>query len=134
MWMTHYAIRCTIRKWAVSASAWQHCLLPSAQVSSEDVALLSLLLYPKAIDLRCLSALHAMLLHLTRNCPPTLRKPTPSFVSIANRRGVTAESVGNFLRTTHSTTTPPFKMPNPKMADYQIDAIVSYLLSLKRQH
>ena len=66
--------------------------------------------------------------------PPTLRKPTPSFVSIANRRGVTAESVGNFLRTTHSTITPPFKMPNPKMADYQIDAIVSYLLSLKGQH
>jgi hypothetical protein len=25
-------------------------------------------------------------------------------------------------------------MPNPKMADYQIDAVASYLLSLKRQH
>jgi mono/diheme cytochrome c family protein len=66
--------------------------------------------------------------------PPTLRKPARSFVSIANRRGVTAESVGNFLRTTHSTMTPPLKMPNPKLADYQIDAIVSYLLSLKGQH
>jgi len=66
--------------------------------------------------------------------PPTLAKPAATFLSIANRRNVTAESLRAFLRTTHSTTTPPFKMPNPQLADYQTDAIVSYPLSLKGQH
>ena len=69
-----------------------------------------------------------------QEAPPILKNPGPSFVSIANGRGVTAESVRAFIRTTHSTTTPPFTMPNPQLADYQADAIVSYLVSLKGPH
>ncbi len=64
--------------------------------------------------------------------PPVLNEPGPSFRSIANRKDVTADFVRTFLRTTHATTTSPFKMPDPQLADYETNAIVTYLLSLKR--
>lgn len=63
--------------------------------------------------------------------PPILKQPGPSFASIAGNRNITADSIRAFLQTTHSTTTPPFRMPNPELADYQESAIIAYLLSLR---
>jgi cytochrome c len=63
--------------------------------------------------------------------PPILDKPAPPFLAIANRPDTTEASLRRFLLTTHRTTS---KMPNPNLADYQINAIVAYLLSLKSQH
>ena len=64
---------------------------------------------------------------------PMLTNPGPPFRTIANRAGVTPLSLRNFLLTTHSSTTPPFTMPNPQLSDRQIDAVVAYILSLRTQ-
>jgi Cytochrome c len=66
--------------------------------------------------------------------PPVLYKPAPPFLVIANRPNTTEASLRQFLLTTHSTMRPTFTMPNPALADYQLNAIVAYLLSLKGQH
>ena len=62
--------------------------------------------------------------------PPMLDNPAPAFLAIANRPDTTEASLRRFLLTTHRTTS---KMPNPELADYQMNAIVAYLLSLKSQ-
>jgi cytochrome c len=57
----------------------------------------------------------------------------PSFMAIANRKGITAESLREFVRTTHSTMKVPGNMPTLEVTDYQLDQIVDYILSLRRK-
>lgn len=63
---------------------------------------------------------------------PTLNPPAPSFESIAQRKDVTADSLQNFLTTTHDGLDKPDGMPNPYLADFQVKEIVAYLLSLRK--
>lgn len=63
--------------------------------------------------------------------PPILRIPGPSFDAIANKPEITAASLRAFLTTTHAKIAIPAGMPNPQLADYQIDEVVSYILSLR---
>jgi mono/diheme cytochrome c family protein len=62
---------------------------------------------------------------------PMMSSPGPPFRVIANRTEVTAPSLRTFLTTTHSTTNPPFTMPNPKLSDRQLDGVIDYILSLR---
>lgn len=65
-----------------------------------------------------------------------LRDPAaPPFQSIANKPGVTAESLRHFMLTTHKTMSskPTYTMPSQDLADYQLNAIVAYLMSLRKQ-
>lgn len=64
--------------------------------------------------------------------PPTLNPPAPSFASIAQRKDVTADSLREFLSTTHDGLDNPKGMPNPNLADFQMRALVAYLLSLRK--
>jgi cytochrome c1 len=57
----------------------------------------------------------------------------PSFMAIANTKGITAESLRKFMRTTHSTIKEPGNMPTLEVTDYQLDQIVDYILSLRRK-
>jgi len=63
---------------------------------------------------------------------PILRTPGPRFDAIANRTGTTADSLRAFLSTTHAKMSIPNGMPNPRLADYQMTEIVSYILSLRK--
>jgi hypothetical protein len=63
---------------------------------------------------------------------PILRPPGPRFEAIANRPGVTAESLRTFFVTTHSTLATPKNMPNPQLTEDQVRVVVSYILSLRR--
>ena len=65
---------------------------------------------------------------------PALNQPAPTFLSIVNRQDFSTDWLRNFLGTTHATTSPPFKMPNPDLADYQTEEITNYMISLKGQH
>jgi mono/diheme cytochrome c family protein len=65
---------------------------------------------------------------------PVMSHPGPPFRDIANRPGVTADGLRTFLLTTHSTTEPPFTMPNPRLSDRQVDAMIVYILSLRGQN
>ena len=63
---------------------------------------------------------------------PTLDPPAASFESIAQRKDVNAASLQNFLNTTHQGLDSPKGMPFPNLADFQVKAIVSYILSLRK--
>lgn len=58
---------------------------------------------------------------------PILKPPAPSFLRIMRRPSVTEAFLRGFLRTPHG------KMPNPELADFQIDEVVAYMLSLERK-
>jgi mono/diheme cytochrome c family protein len=64
---------------------------------------------------------------------PILQPPAPDFGSIARNGSISAESLENFLATTHRDIGNPKGMPNPQLADYQRRAVISYLLSLRKQ-
>ena len=64
---------------------------------------------------------------------PVMTNPGPPFRTIANLPGVDAIFLRNFLTTAHSTTMPPFTMPNPELSSRQIDAMIVYILSLRGQ-
>jgi len=64
--------------------------------------------------------------------PPILRRPGPSFDAIANKPGTTADSLKNFLATTHAEIAGATGMPNEQLADYQTEEVINYILSLRR--
>jgi mono/diheme cytochrome c family protein len=63
---------------------------------------------------------------------PTLDPPAPSFESIAQRADINADSLQHFLTTTHDGLDNAKGMPNPNLADFQVKAIVAYILSLRK--
>jgi cytochrome c2 len=64
--------------------------------------------------------------------PPILTKPAPSFFDIANRPGVSAESLQHFITHTHwDTDELPMTMPNPMLTPGQTRAVSRYILSLR---
>ncbi len=63
---------------------------------------------------------------------PMHAQQIPSFAVIANRPGTTSESLHKFVRGTHSSMTQPGNMPVMNATDYQLDQIVNYILSLRR--
>jgi mono/diheme cytochrome c family protein len=62
---------------------------------------------------------------------PVMSSPGPPFHDIANRPDVTAASLRTFLTTTHSSTRPPFTMPNPHLTERQLEDMVAYILSMR---
>ena len=66
--------------------------------------------------------------------PPTLRNPAPSFQALADKPGVTATSLHDFMLTTHTTIRTPLNMPNLSLTEDQAAALVAYILSLRSHH
>ncbi|MDN5001322.1 c-type cytochrome [Bradyrhizobium sp. GCM10027634] len=62
---------------------------------------------------------------------PTSRPRAPSFLEIADRSSFSADDIRQFLASSHRRLGPDQAMPNPRLADYQIEAIVAYLETLK---
>ena len=62
---------------------------------------------------------------------PILRDPGPPFVQIARRASTTNGGLRTYLDTKHPDMGPSGRMPNPRLADYQIDEVVDYILSLR---
>ncbi|MDA9431790.1 c-type cytochrome [Bradyrhizobium sp. CCBAU 51627] len=62
---------------------------------------------------------------------PAYRPAPPSFPEIVNRPSFSADAIRQFLTSSHRRLGPDQAMPNPRLADYQIDAIVAYLETLK---
>lgn len=85
----------------------------------------------RTLALRACAACHVVAVN--QEFAPILRRPGPRFDVIAARPTTTAESLENFLTTTHRTLEYPQGMPDPRLLDYQISEIVSYVLSLKPQ-
>ena len=64
--------------------------------------------------------------------PPVLRPPAPPFAEIAQRPGTTEASLTKFISTTHRGLDNPAGMPSPDLADYQVNEVVAYILSLRK--
>jgi mono/diheme cytochrome c family protein len=65
--------------------------------------------------------------------PPLLKQPTPAFAEIADRPGVTAESLQRFITTTHwDVDKLPMSMPNPMLTRSEAQAVSLYILSLRK--
>jgi mono/diheme cytochrome c family protein len=62
---------------------------------------------------------------------PMLNPPAPSFSAIAQSNDLSEATLRKFLSTLHRNIGRDGKMPNWLLADFQIDEIVAYLLSLK---
>jgi mono/diheme cytochrome c family protein len=62
---------------------------------------------------------------------PVLRNPGPPFRDIANSPDTTRASLRTILTTTHSSSTPPFAMPNPHLTEGQLQDVVGYILSMR---
>ena len=62
---------------------------------------------------------------------PVLAPPGPSFAVLAQRPLLTEQTLREFLGSNHSAMGPHEAMPNPRLADYQIDEIVAFMMSLK---
>jgi len=62
---------------------------------------------------------------------PNLRNPAPSFFSIADHSGVTAEKLQDFIQKTHRAFANGTDMPSPELTPEQTRDVVSYILSLR---
>jgi len=65
---------------------------------------------------------------------PVLAQPGPSFAVLAQRPVLTETSLREFLGSNHRSMGPHETMPNPRLADYQIDEIVAFMMSLKARN
>lgn len=66
--------------------------------------------------------------------PPLLNQATPGFAEIANRPGVTAESLQRFITSTHwDVDKLPMSMPNPMLTKAETQAVSRYILSLRNR-
>jgi mono/diheme cytochrome c family protein len=63
---------------------------------------------------------------------PLLKTPGPSFDQIANSDAAGADSLRVFLSSPHANMGPHARMANPRLADYQIERLVAYIMSLRR--
>ncbi len=67
----------------------------------------------------------------TQAVPPILHPPAPSFATLARQHKFNEGRLRHFLATPHGEMGQHGKMPNPELADYQINRIIAYLLSLQ---
>ena len=63
--------------------------------------------------------------------PPILKPPAPSFLALVRHGDVSEASLRKLLSRPHGNLGRSAKMPNPQLAEFQIDKVVAYLLSLK---
>lgn len=85
----------------------------------------------RALSLSVCTACHVV--SSDQEMAPILRPPAPSFHSIANRKGVTAESLRRFLSETHRSLGKPGGMPNPQLTEDQVRQAVAFLMSLRER-
>jgi mono/diheme cytochrome c family protein len=62
---------------------------------------------------------------------PVLTPPAPSLAELAQRPSLTEAALRQFLGSGHRGMGSHEAMPDPRLADYQIDEIVAFMMSLK---
>jgi len=60
-----------------------------------------------------------------------LQPPAPAFPEIVNRPSFSADAIRQLLTSNHRRLGPDQTMPNPRLSEYQIEAIVAYLETLR---
>ncbi len=106
------------------------CTLAKAQPPSRESREASIARGHKFALLVC-SACHVVA--TDQPAPPILRTPGSTFDVIANKPETTEASLKIFLSTTHGKIVNPPGMPNPDLADYEMEEVIAYIMSLRRE-
>jgi len=61
-----------------------------------------------------------------------LAAPAPSFDSIAHRPDINADVLQHLITSTRRNVEHPAGMPNPYLLEYQVQQVVTYILSLRK--
>jgi hypothetical protein len=62
---------------------------------------------------------------------PAFRPPPPRFVDIVSRPSFSADGLRHFLTSGHRRLGPDQTMPNPRLSEYQVEAVVAYMETLR---
>ena len=62
---------------------------------------------------------------------PAFRPPPPPFLQIVNRPSFSADGLRHFLTSGHRRLGPDQAMPNPRLSESQVEAVVAYLETLR---
>ena len=62
---------------------------------------------------------------------PAIRPSAPGFMAVVSRPSYSADELRQFLASNHRRLGPDQAMPNPRLSEYQIEAIVAYLETLR---
>ncbi|HXZ60067.1 MAG TPA: c-type cytochrome [Steroidobacteraceae bacterium] len=121
-----------LRAAALALAAVLLCALCTPRVSAGAVPTTPELARGEHIARLVCSACHVVA--TAQEYPPLLNKATPSFAEIANRPGVSAESLRRFITTTHwDVDKLPMSMPNPMLSPADVQAVSRYILSLRNR-
>jgi mono/diheme cytochrome c family protein len=86
----------------------------------------------RALSLKVCAACHVV--SSDQEMAPFLRPPAPTFRSIANRPGMTTESVRHSLTEAHRGPGEPGRMPNLSLTEDQARQVAAFLMSLRDRH
>jgi mono/diheme cytochrome c family protein len=121
-----------LRAAALALAAALLCALCTPRVSAAGVPTTPELAHGEHIARLVCSACHVVA--TDQEYPPLLNQATPTFADIANRPGVTAESLQRFITNTHwDVDKLPMSMPNPMLTRAEAQAVARYILSLRRR-
>jgi mono/diheme cytochrome c family protein len=117
---------------ALALAAALLCALCTPRTSAADVPKMPDVARGEHIARLVCSACHEVA--TDQEFPPLLKQATPAFAEIANRPGVSAESLQRFVTTTHwDVDRLPMSMPNPMLTKSQAQAVSRYILSLRNR-
>ena len=86
----------------------------------------------KGLDLAAVACSNCHKVAVDQRAAPVLARPAPSFDSIAQRPDLNADVLEHFIITTRRNVDHPADMPNPYLLEYQVQEIVTYILSLRK--
>ena len=86
----------------------------------------------KGHDLATVVCSNCHQLAVDQRAAPILAPPAPSFDSIAQRPDINADVLEHFIITTRRSEDHPTSMPNPYLLEYQVQEVVTYILSLRK--
>ena len=86
----------------------------------------------KGHDLATVACSNCHQVAVDQRVAPLLVRPAPSFDSIAQRSDINADVLEHFIITTRRSVDHPTSMPNPYLLEYQVQEVVTYILSLRK--
>ena len=86
----------------------------------------------KGHDLANIACSNCHQVAVDQRAAPVLANPAPSFDSIARRPDINADTLEHFITSTRRNLDHPTDMPNPYLLEYQVQQVVTYILSLRK--
>jgi mono/diheme cytochrome c family protein len=83
-------------------------------------------------DLAAVACANCHQVAIDQRSAPLLVPPAPSFDSIAHRPDINADALEHFISSTRRNMEHPTEMPNPYLLEYQVQQVVTYILSLRK--